>query len=231
MSAGGGLVRAADHRGVRRAAAPATRAHWVFAAVYDPLTRSLERAILAERRARLLDGLDGQVLDVGAGTGANLPYLRQASRVVAAEPDAAMRRRLAARLAQAAVPVELSSDPAEGLRYPDASFDAVVFTLVLCSVASPDRALAEARRVLRPSGRLIILEHVRGTGTLARWQDRVTPLWSLLNGGCHPGQGARAAYERAGFIFERAEYSDPYPRLVPARPILEAVARPPDPAV
>jgi len=224
-------VRAADHRGVRRAAAPATRAHWVFAAVYDPLTRSLERAILAERRARLLDGLDGQVLDVGAGTGANLPYLRQASRVVAAEPDAAMRRRLAARLAQAAVPVELSSDPAEGLRYPDASFDAVVFTLVLCSVASPDRALAEARRVLRPSGRLIILEHVRGTGTLARWQDRVTPLWSLLNGGCHPGRDTAAAIERAGFIFERAEYSDPYPRLVPARPILEAVARPPDPAV
>ena len=231
MSAGGGLVRAADHRGVRRAAAPATRAHWVFAAVYDPLTRSLERAILAERRARLLDGLDGQVLDVGAGTGANLPYLRQASRVVAAEPDAAMRRRLAARLAQAAVPVELSSDPAEGLRYPDASFDAVVYTLVLCSVASPDRALAEARRVLRPSGRLIILEHVRGTGTLARWQDRVTPLWSLLNGGCHPGRDTAAAIERAGFIFERAEYSDPYPRLVPARPILEAVARPPDPAV
>ena len=224
-------MRAADHRGVRRAAAPATRAHWVFAAVYDPLTRSLERAILAERRARLLDGLDGQVLDVGAGTGANLPYLRQASRVVAAEPDAAMRRRLAARLAQAAVPVELSSDPAEGLRYPDASFDAVVFTLVLCSVASPDRALAEARRVLRPSGRLIILEHVRGTGTLARWQDRVTPLWSLLNGGCHPGRDTAAAIERAGFIFERAEYSDPYPRLVPARPILEAVARPPDPAV
>ena len=208
-----------------------TRAHWVFAAAYDPLTRALERAVLAEHRARLLDGLDGQVLDVGAGTGANLPYLRQASRVVAAEPDAAMRRRLAARLAQAAVPVELSSDPAEGLRYPDASFDAVVFTLVLCSVASPDRALAEARRVLRPSGRLIILEHVRGTGTLARWQDRVTPLWSLLNGGCHPGRDTAAAIERAGFIFERAEYSDPYPRLVPARPILEAVARPPDPAV
>jgi len=195
------------------------------------MTRSLERAVLGERRARLLDGLDGQVLDVGAGTGANLPYLRQASRVVAAEPDAAMRRRLAARLAQAAVPVELSSDPAERLRYPDASFDAVVFTLVLCSVASPDRALAEARRILRPSGRLIILEHVRGTGTRARWQDRLTPLWSRLNAGCQLGRDTAAAVARAGFTFERAEYSDPYPRLVPAQPILEAVARPPDPAV
>jgi ubiquinone/menaquinone biosynthesis C-methylase UbiE len=203
------------------------RTHWVFAAAYDPMTRSLERAILGERRARLFAGLDGQVLEVGAGTGANLPYLRRASRVVAAEPDAAMRRRLAARVAQAAVPVELSSDPAENLRYPDASFDAVVFTLVLCSVTSPDRALAEARRVLRPSGRLIVLEHVRGIGRLARWQDRVTPLWSLLNAGCHPGRDTAAAIERAGFTFERAEYSNPYPRLVPAQPILEAVARPP----
>jgi len=204
-----------------------TRTHWVFATAYDPLTQALERAVLGEHRARLLASLDGQVLDVGAGTGANLPYLRRASRVVVAEPDAAMRRRLAARLAQAAVPVELSSDPAEKLRYPDASFDAVVFTLVLCTVPSPDRALAEARRVLRPSGRLIILEHVRGTGTLARWQDRLTPLWSRLNAGCHLGRDTAAAIERAGFTFERAEYFDPYPRPVPARPLLEAVARPP----
>ena len=204
-----------------------TRTHRVFAAAYDPMTRSLERAILGERRARLLADLDGQVLDVGAGTGANLPYLRRASRVVMAEPDAAMRRRLATRLAQAVVPVEVSSDPAERLRYADASFDAVVFTLVLCSVTSPDRALAEARRVLRPSGRLIILEHVRGTGTLARWQDRLTPLWSLLNAGCQLGRDTPGAVERAGFTFERADYYDPYPRLVPARPLLEAVARPP----
>jgi ubiquinone/menaquinone biosynthesis C-methylase UbiE len=204
-----------------------TRTHWIFATAYDPLTQALERAVLGEHRARLLASLDGQVLDVGAGTGANLPYLRRASRVVVAEPDAAMRRRLAARLAQAAVPVELGSDPAEKLRYPDASFDAVVFTLVLCTVPSPDRALAEARRVLRPSGRLIILEHVRGTGTLARWQDRLTPLWSRLNAGCHLGRDTAAAIERAGFTFERAEYFDPYPRPVPARPLLEAVARPP----
>jgi ubiquinone/menaquinone biosynthesis C-methylase UbiE len=204
------------------------REHWVFAAAYDAAARPLERAILGERRARLLTGLDGQVLDVGAGTGANLPYLEKASRVVVAEPDPAMRRRLAARLIRATVPAELASDAAERLRYADGSFDAVVFTLVLCSVASPDRALAEARRVLRPSGRLIVLEHVRGSGGLARWQDRLTPVWSRLNAGCHLARDTFAAIERAGFAFERAEYSDPFPRWVLARPMLEAVARPGD---
>jgi ubiquinone/menaquinone biosynthesis C-methylase UbiE len=204
------------------------RQHPVFAALYDRVTGPLERAVMAERRARLLGDLDGQVLDVGAGTGANLAYLSRASRVVAAEPDQAMRRRLAARLTGVSVPVELTSDAAEKLRQADASFDAVVFVLVLCSVASPDRALAEARRVLKPAGRLIVLEHVRGSGRLARWQDRVTPIWARVNAGCHPGRDTAAAIERAGFTIERAEYFDGFPRLVPTRPLLEAVARPSD---
>jgi ubiquinone/menaquinone biosynthesis C-methylase UbiE len=199
--------------------------HWVFAAWYDRVSGPLERAVLGERRARLLADLDGDVLDVGAGTGVNLPYFRRASGVVAAEPDPAMRRRLTAKLGAARVPVEVTADAAETLRHPDASFDAVVFTLVLCSVASVDRALAEARRVLRPTGRLVVLEHVRGEGPLARWQDRVTPLWSRVNAGCQLGRETAAAVERAGFRFERVEYFDPFPRWVLARPLLEAVAR------
>jgi ubiquinone/menaquinone biosynthesis C-methylase UbiE len=202
------------------------RQHRIHAAAYDQMTGPLERAVLAGRRARLLAALDGQVLDVGAGTGANIPHYQRPSQVTAAEPDPAMCRRLTAKAATARVPVEVTSDTAEALRHPDATFDAVVFTLVLCSVADPGRALAEARRVLRPGGRLIVLEHVRGTGSLARWQDRLTPLWSLVNAGCHLNRDIAAAIESAGFTIENAEAFDPLPRWVPSRPLLEAVAEP-----
>jgi ubiquinone/menaquinone biosynthesis C-methylase UbiE len=203
------------------------REHRVFAALYDRMTGPLEKGVLGERRAGLLADLAGQVLDVGAGTGANLPHLRSASRVVAAEPDAAMRRRMAAKLADTPVPVEITGDAAEALEQPDASFDAVVFTQVLCSVSDPDRALAEARRVLQPGGQLIVLEHVRGSGSLARWQDLLTPLWSRLIPGCHLGRDTAAAVERAGFTIHRAELFEPFPRWVPSRPMLEAIAVPP----
>jgi len=128
----------------------------------------VERRFLSPRRERLLRGLTGHVLDVGAGTGANLPYFKHEARVVAAEPDPAMRAKLERKLAQPTVPVEVSNATAESLPFPDATFDAVVFTLALCTVADPNEALAQARRVLKPGGRLVVLEHVRGEGRLAR---------------------------------------------------------------
>jgi ubiquinone/menaquinone biosynthesis C-methylase UbiE len=199
------------------------RSHRVFAAVYDRMNRPLERSWLGERRARLLADLSGDVLDVGAGTGANLAHLRRAARVVATEPDPAMRKRLTGKLTEAHAPVEVADAPAESLPYPDASFDAVVYTLVLCTVADPDAALAEARRVLKPSGRLVVLEHVRGAGRLARWQDRLDPLWSRFGAGCHLNRDTRATIERAGFAFDRVEAFEPLPRWVPTRTMLEAV--------
>lgn len=202
------------------------RGHRVFAAVYDRMSQPLERKLLGPRRQELLAGLTGDVLEVGAGTGANLPHYRRAIRVVLTEPDPAMRKRLAARLGEAEVPVELADASAESLPYPSGRFDAVVATLVLCTVPDLDRALAEARRVLRSDGRLVVLEHVRGQGALAQWQDRLTPLWSRLAAGCQPNRDTCAAIERAGFGFERVEESQPLPRWVLTSPLLEAVARP-----
>jgi ubiquinone/menaquinone biosynthesis C-methylase UbiE len=207
----------------------ADREHRLFAAVYDAMSRPLEEAALAERRARRLRDLTGDVLEVGAGTGANLRHYRRAARVVAAEPDRAMRRRLAANLFTATVPVQISDAAAEALPYPDASFDAVVFTLVLCTVADLDSALAEAHRVLKPGGRLVVLEHVRGDGAMAWWQDRVTPLWRVMFGGCHPNRDIAAAITHAGFRLAEAEPFRPMPAWIPASPMLEAVAIRPSP--
>ena len=202
------------------------KGHRLFAAVYDRLNGQAERTWLGSRRVGLVAQADGEVLEIGAGTGANLRHYRDVTRVVAAEPDPAMRARLARHLAGAMVPVEVSEAPAERLGFPDASFDTVVSTLVLCSVADPDAALAEVRRVLRPGGRLLVLEHVRGEGRRARWQDRVTPLWRRVGAGCHPNRDTQAAIVRAGFHLDHAERFEP-PR-VPAiiRPFIEIVAHP-----
>jgi len=202
------------------------KGHRLFAALYDRLNARAEGAWLGGRRAGLLAQAHGQVLEIGAGTGANLAHYRGAERVVVAEPDPAMRARLRSRLGASTVPVEVSEAPSEDLPFPLASFDTVVSTLVLCSVADPDATLAELRRVLRPDGKLLALEHVRGSGRSAVWQNRLTPLWRLLGAGCHPNRDTAAAIKRAGFSLERHERFDP-PGVPPIiRPFVEVVARP-----
>lgn len=200
------------------------REHKIFAALYDRMLAPMEREVFGPKRAELLGELTGDVLDVGAGTGANLEHFAKAAKVVAAEPDGAMRKRLEDKVPSTRVPVEVCDAAAETLPFADASFDAVVFTLVLCTVGDPDRALAEGRRVLRPGCRLIVLEHVRGDERLARWQDRITPVWRVFAAGCHPNRDTRAAIERAGFRFEYIERSQPVPAWIPTSPMLEAIA-------
>ena len=170
------------------------------------------------RRRRLLAGARGAVLEIGGGTGANLAHYRYVDRVVVAEPDPFTRRRLAQKLTDARVPVEVSATGAEELPFPDGSFDTVVSTLVLCTVPHQESALDEVRRVLRPGGRLLFIEHVRAVGSAARWQARLRPLWGRLFGGCHLDRDTVAAIEEAGFEIETCEYFHPpiaFSRLTP----------------
>ncbi len=167
--------------------------------LYDLFSRRAEHRQLGALRHGLLADVEGEVLEIGAGTGANLRHYAAADRVVALEPDPGMAKQLPAKLAEASVPVEVVDGRAEALPFPDATFDAVVSTFVLCSVDDPPRVLAEIGRVLRPNGRFVVIEHVRGSGRRARWQDRLTGIHRKLAGNCHLNRDTRAAITAAGF--------------------------------
>jgi ubiquinone/menaquinone biosynthesis C-methylase UbiE len=183
--------------------------HPIFAALYDPLGASAERRWMGGRRSRLLTGAWGAVLEIGGGTGANLAHYRDVDWVTIAEPNPFMRDRIGPKLEYALVPVEVSAAGAEALPFPDGSFDSVVSTLVLCTVPDQAAALDEVRRVLRPGGRLLFIEHVRAEGSAARWQDRLGPLWGHLFGGCHLDRDTVTAIEEAGFEIDSFESFQP----------------------
>lgn len=165
--------------------------HRVFAAAYDTLLKPLERMELAPRRARLLGGLQGTVVDVGAGTGVNLAHFRHAERVVLVEPDRFMRAKLAGRLGESSVPATVSDADAEHLPLADGEADAVVFTLVLCTVPDQRLALLEARRVLKPGGTLAVLEH---GGSHRRGRFRFHGSQQVRGPGCCPGHTDHRGY-------------------------------------
>lgn len=172
----------------------------LYAAGYDVFSRRIDVKGGAEHRMRLVAEAKGEVLEVGAGTGRNLPEYRAATKVVALEPDTAMRRRAERVARRADVPVEVVDGDALSLPFPDASFDTVVTSLVLCTIPDPARALAEAHRVLRPGGSLRFYEHVRsGEEKLARRQDRWCRAWRWFGRGCHPNRETVSLIEASGF--------------------------------
>jgi SAM-dependent methyltransferase len=173
----------------------------VFAALYEPALRVSERNGLAELRAGLLAQARGRTLELGAGTGLNLPHYPTAVRdLVLTEPEAPMAARLRARVARSGRAAEVVEAGAERLPFGDASFDTVVATLVFCTVGDLPGALAEVRRVLAPGGRLLFLEHVRHPdASRARRQRRLTPLQRRLACGCRLDRATPEAIGAAGF--------------------------------
>jgi ubiquinone/menaquinone biosynthesis C-methylase UbiE len=177
-----------------------------------------ERAGLADRRHELLSRAYGSVVEVGAGTGANLAHYPAAVReLVLLEPEEPMARRLEGRLGETSVAAHVVRAPAEAIPLPDASFDVAVCTLVLCTVPDLRRALGELRRLLKPGGCLLFLEHVRAEDpALARWQDRLHPLWVRVGHGCHCNRATLEEIGAAGFTIDEVERS----RIPKALPIV-----------
>ena len=159
----------------------------VFSALYDPLLWVGERTGMAKRRRDLLSQASGRVLELGAGTGLNLPYYPdEIENLTLTEPAAPMLPKLERRLRKVARDGEVVVTTAEEMPFDDDSFDTVVSTLVLCTVDDPRAAITEIDRVLRPGGELLFLEHVRSDSKrLARWQDRLHRPWHAFAAGCH----------------------------------------------
>ncbi len=166
----------------------------LFARGYDRFTKSTEDAGLREKRRALLAGAKGRTLEIGAGTGINLDlYPNTVSELVLTEPDSHMRAQLERKLAARHRQAEVVDASGERLPFGDGSFDTVVATLVLCTIADPAAALGEVARVLKPGGRLLFLEHVRAEDPgVARWQDRLERPWGWLGRGCHPNRDTLA---------------------------------------
>jgi len=188
-----------------------------FAALLPALSQGHARVSEPWRR-KLLGGLAGTVLEIGPGTGINLAYLPDGVYWLGLEPNPHLHPWLETALRQRGVLGEVLLGQAEEIPLPQESVDAVVATLVLCSVEDPRRALAEILRVLKPGGRLVFLEHVaapRGS-SLRRFQDLLCPLWSFLGDGCHPNRETLALIREAGFARVEAEaFELPLPLVAP----------------
>jgi ubiquinone/menaquinone biosynthesis C-methylase UbiE len=197
-----------------------------FATIYDKLMEGPEKAALRGHRESLLGAVSGRVLEIGGGTGANLPFYGPAvEELVITEPEEPMARRLEAKLTEYSLPARVVRAPAEKLPFESATFDFAVSTLVLCTVEDQTRALAELHRLLKPGGRLIFLEHVLSEEPrLARWQNRLEPLQVRVGHGCHPNRDTLQGIRDAGFALGEVEHAT-LPKAPPlVRPLILGTA-------
>jgi ubiquinone/menaquinone biosynthesis C-methylase UbiE len=179
---------------------------WMMAKFYDRIMADAEDRCLRDWRAALLQDLSGKVLELGCGTGANLEfYPTTVKQLALAEPDRNMRQKLTKKLPQyqylEAIVLDYSG---EYIPIPDNSVDAVVCTLVLCTVKNPQQILSEIYRILKPRGRLVFIEHVAAVNNPKRlkWQTRIEPIWKIIGCGCHLTRPTEQNLIQAGFTIQ-----------------------------
>lgn len=154
-----------------------------------------------ERRENVVPLAQGRVLEIGIGTGLNLEHYDKSKvrQIIGLDPALGMHRLARKRMARAGIPVELVGLSAERIPFEDATFDTVLVTYTLCSISDPVAALTEMRRMLKPGARLIFCEHgLAPDASVRKWQDRLTPLWSKLGGGCRLNRDIPALLRQAG---------------------------------
>lgn len=205
----------------------------LFALWYPWLCGLSENAGQRETRADLLKAAHGRTLEIGAGSGLNLPhYTERVTELIVTEPSPHMLEHLRSALGSEPPPVgswELVPAGAEELPFEDASFDTVVGTFVHCTIPDPERALSEVMRVLKPGGRYLYIEHVHaGEGTvLGRFQDLIELPHRYIAAGCHPNRRTEKLFKASGLEIERLEHR-PMPRSLPSvRPTIIGSARAP----
>ena len=216
--------------GIPRVTRSGGSAAWAraFALLYDPFLWVGERAGLRAHREELLSRARGCTVEIGGGTGLNLPYYPDdLDELVLIEPDAAMRVRLEQRLARSSRRARLVDAGAERLPFADGSVDTVVSTFVLCTVEAPDLALREIARVLRPDGQLLFIEHVRSESpTLAYWQDRLAGPWRRLAQGCRCNRATAELIVTCGLELEHLSEASWQAMPPIVRPLIAGQARP-----
>ena len=163
---------------------------------------------VAKQRGKIVPLATGHVVEIGIGSGLNLPHYDPAkvSKVTGVDPDGHLWTRGADRVQAAGFPVERIGLSGEDLPLADAIADTVVVTYTLCTIPDPVAALSEMRRVLKPGGRILFTEHGRAPdASVARWQDRIDPVWRRIAGGCHSGRDIPALFAQAGLGFDSLE--------------------------
>jgi ubiquinone/menaquinone biosynthesis C-methylase UbiE len=168
---------------------------------------TMRRRDLAAYRSRVVPAADGRVLEIGIGSGLNLPfYSRNVERLIGLDPSANLLSMVRRNLRPDTPSLELIEGSAEAIPLENDSVDTVVTTWTLCSIPDAGRALREMHRVLRPTGRLLFIEHGRAPQPNVRWwQDHLTPAWKRIGGGCHLNRPIRSLIDDAGFQFDRFE--------------------------
>ncbi|WP_079509326.1 class I SAM-dependent methyltransferase [Mesobacillus jeotgali] len=178
----------------------------LFAFFYDMLMSPLEKRWIARVRKKIITDLEGEILEIGTGTGANFPYYskEKVDRLVSVEPNPFMIDQARDRALENGLKVEFHKGMAETLPFKNGEFDTVIATLVLCSVEDPHKVFKEIKRVCKQGGRIVLFEHVRTESrSLASLQDFLTPAWKHLCDGCHLNRNTGRYMRESGIEITR----------------------------